>query len=195
MEMRKKSGPLSHKWVTLDLISPFFIEAIFFTEDNQFYDHPGLSWRKIKSSYRINKRAKKIVHGGSTITQQVAKNLFLTPKKSYFRKFNEALIALLLEYALTKERILEIYLNIIELGPGIFGVETAANYWFQCSAKDLPPKEAINLAFVTSDPLQRNPQFPSPYFENMCNYVLTILASKEMISHEEMIASLYISPH
>ena len=185
-------GKIEQEWIPLSQVSPYFIEAVLFSEDIDFYDHHGLSWRKIKLSYLINRSAKRVVHGGSTITQQVAKNLFLSSERSLFRKFKEAIIALMLEKVLSKERILEIYMNIMELGPGVFGIESASQYWFQCSAKELTPQQAINIAFIASDPKRRNPLHPTPYFKNMCNYVLTILAGKGMITHEEMFSSLYL---
>lgn len=190
MELRKKEGPIAHSWVPLDQISPFFVETIFFTEDQDFYSHHGLSWRKIHSSFRANQQAKQVIHGGSTITQQVAKNLFLSPKKSYFRKAREAMIAIALELALSKKRILEIYLNTMELGPGIFGIEAAAQHWFQCCANDLSAKEAVDLALIASNPITRNPLCPSPYFKSLRTYILTLLAGKEMITYEEMVASI-----
>lgn len=179
-------------WKPLSDISPFLIHTIFHTEDPEFMTHRGFTLKKIMVAANLNSANHEYTYGGSTITQQVAKNLFLSPEKTLRRKAKELLIALSLERHLTKEQILEIYLNIIEWGPGIFGAEEGARYWYGCSAKDLTPKQAVSLALIVSDPLHRDPRNPNPFIRNLSNQFFLHLASEGLISQETMLKSLYM---
>lgn len=197
MEKRKRESPdqeIKQTWILLEKIPPYLIESVFFVEDQDFYSHHGISFRKIRCAYDANKHSKKISHGGSTITQQIAKNLYLHSKRTYWRKLQEAWIALLMETMLSKERILEIYLNIVEWGPGIFGIQEAGKYWFGKSTQELSAKESVQLAMILSNPLSRDPKNPSSYVEGLSNHLLTILAGKGLISHQELMKSLYLPP-
>lgn len=147
--MRQDSSgeKLKHKWVALNDISPYLPQAAILAEDDRFYEHNGFDWEAIKHAIEVNWQRKEFAFGASTITQQVAKNLYLSPAKNPLRKFKEMLITVKLERDLSKERILEIYLNIVEWGPGVFGAEAAANHYFNTSAKHL---SAANSAFLVS---------------------------------------------
>lgn len=132
----------------------------------------------------------RIVTGASTITQQVAKNLFLSSERSVVRKCKQILIAQQLEKHLSKERILEIYLNIAEWGEGIFGVEAASQSWFQCHASELTPKQSISLAFALPNPRKRDPTRLSPTLKMYVNMLLLKFAQQGFISDDEAIEAL-----
>lgn len=144
-------------WVRLKKISPYLIQAVIINEDVEFYKHKGFNFRAIRDAVKADLRAGKIIRGGSTITQQLAKNLFLKPSRSLMRKIREALISFQMEKELTKERILEIYLNVIEWGPGVYGAEAASQFYFKKPASELRLSEAIRLASVVSSPLKYSP--------------------------------------
>jgi len=146
-----------HRWVRLSRISPYLIHAVLIAEDDKFYQHQGFDWESINLALEKNLDQKRIVRGGSTITQQVAKNLYLEPTRNPIRKIREALIAYQLERKLTKKRILEIYLNIIEWGRGIYGAEAAAKYYYGKSARQLNYAESIRLASILPNPRRFSP--------------------------------------
>jgi monofunctional glycosyltransferase len=131
-------------------------------EDSTFVEHEGFDWDGIQLAMEKNKKRGRYVAGGSTITQQLAKNLFLSPEKSYLRKGQEAIITLMLEYTLDKERILELYLNVIEWGNGVFGAEAAARRYFGVSAAQLSAEQAAKLAAMAPNPrfYERNGNAP-----------------------------------
>jgi hypothetical protein len=116
----------SHEWVSLDRISPHLRDAVLVAEDARFFSHEGFDWNEIRESAKRNLRAKRVVRGGSTITQQLAKNLWLSTAQTPWRKFEEMILAVRLEHALSKRRILELYLNTIEWGEGVYGAEAAS---------------------------------------------------------------------
>ncbi len=141
-----------HHWAPLSRISPLLINAVLISEDDKFFQHEGFDWEEMRESMEKNLDRKKVVRGGSTITQQLAKNLYLRPARTPWRKLQEALIARKLEKNLRKRRILELYLNVIEWGDGIYGAEAAARINFGKSAAELSPAEAIRLASVIINP-------------------------------------------
>src|SRR5262249_44626436 len=145
------------RWVPLGRISPSLRNAVLAAEDNRFYYHHGVEWGLIKEAMKDNLRAGKNVRGASTITQQLAKNLYLSPRKSYVRKLRELLFTWRLERSLTKDRIFEIYLNVAEWGDGIFGAEAASQVYFHKPAADLDEEEAVALTAVLPSPLRHNP--------------------------------------
>jgi monofunctional glycosyltransferase len=154
---------VQQNWISLKKIDPVLREAVLAAEDDDFYLHNGIDWDETWTCIRQAWDKKKISRGGSTITQQVAKNLFLEPERSWTRKLKEALIALRLESVLNKDRILEIYLNIAEWGPGIFGAEAAAQHYFKKSATDLSLDEAMALTAVLPSPLKYSPRQPDRF--------------------------------
>jgi monofunctional glycosyltransferase len=163
-EMREKSidPKLKYQWVEYEKISRNLKRAMIAAEDSTFVEHEGFDWDGIQLAIEKNKKRGRYVAGGSTITQQLAKNLFLSPEKSYLRKGQEAIITLMLEYTLDKERILELYLNVIEWGNGVFGAEAAARRYFGVSAAQLSAEQAAKLAAMAPNPrfYERNGNAP-----------------------------------
>src|SRR5215813_1764628 len=133
-------------------ISPALKRAMIAAEDARFVEHEGFDWEGIQSAMDRNYRKGRVVAGGSTITQQLAKNLFLSSQRSYWRKAQEAVITLMLEALLDKRRIFELYLNVIELGDGVFGAEAASRHYFGISAADLDASQAARLAAMAPNP-------------------------------------------
>ena len=137
---------IHHEWVPIEEISPELIAAVIDEEDARFYEHRGFDWDAIQCAHRYNQRMGKSIRGGSTISQQTAKNIFCTPSRTYVRKAFEAYFTILIEFIWGKERIMEVYLNSIEMGDGVFGAEAAANYHFRTSAAALDRYEAYYIA-------------------------------------------------
>lgn len=148
----KPDAELKYKWVDYSNISNNLKRAVIASEDSKFVDHEGFDWEGIQKAYEKNLKKGKIVAGGSTISQQLAKNLFLSTKRTPWRKGEEALITVMLENMLTKRRILEIYLNIIEWGNGVFGAEAAARHYYKTSAAKLSSGQAAKLAAMIPNP-------------------------------------------
>jgi monofunctional biosynthetic peptidoglycan transglycosylase len=145
------------RWVSLSLISPDLIRAVLISEDDKFYDHEGFDWVGIREALGKNWQQRRIVMGGSTITQQLAKNLYLKPTRNPIRKIQEAWIASRLEKTLSKRRILEIYLNVIEWGGGVYGAEAASQLYYNKPASELTLAQAIRLASVLPNPIRYSP--------------------------------------
>ena len=143
---------LQQGWVDYERISPHLKRALIAAEDSRFMQHDGFDWDGIEKALARNRRRGKIVAGGSTISQQLAKNLLLTPDKTRWRKAQEAVITLMIETTWSKRRILEVYLNVIEWGNGIFGAEAAAWHYFGVSATQLSAEQAARLAAMVPRP-------------------------------------------
>ncbi len=155
LEVLQEDNPdavLKHKWVDYKNISPNLKRALIAAEDAKFVDHEGFDWEGIQKAYEKNRKKGKVVAGGSTISQQLAKNLFLSTKRTPWRKAEEAMITVMLEATMSKRRIFEIYLNVIEWGNGIFGAEAAAKYYYHTSAKNLSADQAAKLAAMVPNP-------------------------------------------
>lgn len=146
---------LKHEWVPIERISPDVISAIIEAEDAHFYEHGGFSCEDMLEAFYRNKRMGRIVAGGSTISQQTAKNVFCVPARTYTRKLIEAYFTLLIELFWGKERILEVYLNVIELGDGIFGVESVAQEYYATSAWRLDARQSALIAVSLPNPRGR----------------------------------------
>ena len=153
-QARQKGIKARRHWkrVPLSRISPFLIQAVLIAEDDKFFEHEGFDWASMRKALETNMEKKRVRRGGSTITQQLAKNLFLDPGQSIWRKLREAAIAWMLERDLSKKRILELYLNLIEWGDDIYGAEAAAQIYFKCPAAGLSLSQAIRLASVLPNP-------------------------------------------
>ena len=149
------------RWVRYEAISPSLRKAVLVAEDDAFWTHDGVDVEQLKESIEKNLETGKAIRGGSTITQQLAKNLYLSPSRSPIRKLRELLIARRLEAALTKRRILEIYLNVIEWGDGIYGAEAASRTYFGKPASALTPEEGALLAGAIINPRLLNPAHPT----------------------------------
>ncbi len=152
MREKNPAAKLQQQWVPYEKISHHLKRAILVAEDDRFADHEGFDWEGIQKAMDKNQKKGKVVAGGSTISQQLAKNLFLSGERSMLRKSEEALITLLMERMLNKQRILEIYLNVIEWGDGVFGVEAAARHYFDISAAQLSGEQAAKLAAMVPRP-------------------------------------------
>lgn len=149
---KSPSASLRHQWVPYARISPYLKRAVVAAEDARFLDHEGFDWEAIQKAMARNERRGRIVAGASTISQQLAKNLFLSGSRSWLRKAQEALITWMLETTMSKRRILELYLNVVELGPGIYGAEAASRHYFGKSAAGLSEWEAASLAAGLPNP-------------------------------------------
>lgn len=158
----KNNVDVNQRWVPLSQISKAMPLAVVSSEDNLFTKHHGFSWNAIKAAAAHNAKAKR-VHGASTISQQTAKNVFLWNDRSWVRKGFEAVVTLMIETVWGKERIMEVYLNVVEFGPGVYGAEAAARKFFRHSAKTLSPDEAALLAAVMPNPVRLKVSSPSPY--------------------------------
>lgn len=148
----RPDAQLNHRWVDYNKISNHLKRAVVAAEDAKFIDHEGFDWEGIQKAYEKNLKKGKIVAGGSTISQQLAKNLFLSTKRTPWRKLEEAVITVMLENIMSKRRILEIYLNIIEWGNGIFGAEAAARHYYKTSAAGLSAYQSAKLAAMIPNP-------------------------------------------
>jgi monofunctional biosynthetic peptidoglycan transglycosylase len=152
LQEKNPNAELKHRWVAYKNISPNLKRALIAAEDAKFVDHEGFDWEGIEKAYEKNLKKGKVVAGGSTISQQLAKNLFLSTKRTPWRKLEEAMITVMLESTMSKRRIFEIYLNVIEWGNGIFGAEAAARHYFGTSAKKLSSEQAAKLAAMVPNP-------------------------------------------
>lgn len=147
-----KSVKIEHKWQNYRDISPLFKRAVLVGEDARFFEHSGFDWDGLQLALEKNEKNSGVVAGGSTISQQLAKNLFLYPQRSFIRKGQETLATIYMEKLWSKQRILEVYLNSVELGRGIYGIEAASQHYFHKSNHRLSQKEAIYLASLLPNP-------------------------------------------
>lgn len=152
IQEKRPEAELKHKWVDYEKISNNLKRAVIASEDAKFLNHEGFDWDGIQKAYEKNLKKGKIVAGGSTISQQLAKNLFLSTKRTPWRKAQEAIITVMLEKTMSKRRILEIYLNVIEWGNGVFGAEAAARHYYKTSAARLSKGQAARLAAMIPNP-------------------------------------------
>ena len=180
MELRKKQlrakgkrDTLEWTWVSYNRISPNLRRAVLVAEDNDFYEHEGVDVKAMKEAFERNWKRRRVTHGGSTITQQLAKNLYLSPSRNPMRKVKEYFIARSLEKHLTKKRILEIYLNVVELGERVYGAEAASRHYFDKSASGLSPSEAALLAGALPNPRVMNPGSPNKRLRSRQRMILS----------------------
>ena len=166
------------QWVPLYRISPHLVHAVIVSEDGTFYENGGVDWYEVEESIEKNIEEGKAARGASTISQQLAKNLFLSTSKDPLRKLKELVITLRMERILSKERILEIYLNVIEWGNGVFGAEAAARKYFGKSASAITREEAAQLAAVIPSPLRHQPNQPSQYVERRTSLILERMTAR-----------------
>jgi monofunctional biosynthetic peptidoglycan transglycosylase len=152
LQNKNPDAELRHQWVPYNRISGNLKRALIAAEDSKFLDHEGFDWEGIQKAYEKNQKKGKIVAGGSTISQQLAKNLFLSSKRAFWRKGEEAVITVMLEQMMSKRRIFEIYLNVIEWGNGVFGAEAAARHYYRTGAANLSAEQAARLASMVPNP-------------------------------------------
>jgi len=156
---------LHHRWVPYERISRNLKRAVMASEDAKFLQHEGFDWEGMQTAWEKNLKKGRIVAGGSTISQQLAKNLFLSGKRTPWRKGEEAIITFMLEQMMTKRRIFEIYLNVIEWGDGVFGAEAAARHYYRKPASALTPNEAARLAAMVPNPRYYDKHRSTRYLE------------------------------
>ena len=179
-----KNIRIRQKWTPISRISPYLVKAVLIAEDDKFYQHEGFDYEAIQKAIETDIKRKKIKFGGSTISQQLAKNLYLTPSKNPLRKLREAVLTWRLERTLSKKRILEIYLNVAEWGEGIFGIGAASSHYFGKPPAALTPEEAARLATALPNPRRYNPAGSSQYMEKRSRAIYNIMVRRGIVTEE-----------
>jgi monofunctional biosynthetic peptidoglycan transglycosylase len=180
LRARNPKADLRHQWADYDRISVHLKRAVIAAEDAKFIDHEGFDWEGIQRALEKNQRRGKVVAGGSTISQQLAKNLFLSGERSVLRKGEEAIITVMLEAIMGKRRILEIYLNVAEWGDGVFGAEAAARHYYGASAGSLAPWQAARLAAMLPRPRYYDRNRSSAYLDRYSERILARMPSAQV---------------
>jgi monofunctional biosynthetic peptidoglycan transglycosylase len=180
LRAKKPDAKLRHAWVPYDKISPHLKRAVVVAEDAKFADHEGFDWEAIEKALEKNRKKGKVVSGGSTISQQLAKNLFLSADRTPWRKGQEALITVMIEQLMDKRRILEIYLNVIEWGDGVFGAEAAARHYYGTSAAGLGPEPAARLAAMVPRPRFYDRNRNTPWLSRKTQLILARMPAAEV---------------
>jgi len=175
---------LKKDWTRIEEISPNMVKAVIAAEDNLFVTHNGFDKEAIEQAIEYNKKGKKI-RGGSTISQQTAKNVFLWPSRSYIRKGLEVYFTFLIEFAWGKERIMEVYLNVIETGKGIYGVEKASFIYFQKSSATLTAGQAALIAAALPSPRRYSITNPGPYMRSRQEQLINLMSKIETLKIEK----------
>lgn len=171
---------LRTQWIPYERISPHLKRAIIAAEDGKFLEHEGFDFEAIQKAYEKNLKSGRWVAGGSTISQQLAKNLFLSSEKTPWRKLQEAIITLMLENVMSKRRILEIYLNVIEWGNGVFGAEAAIHYYYGISASSVTAEQAARLAAMVPNPRYYDRNRNTPWLSRKTDIILSRMASTQI---------------
>lgn len=174
-----KRAAITQSWVPLARVSDDLKRAVIVAEDGSFWSHGGFDWYEFRESVLRNIREGRAARGASTITQQLVKNLFLSSSKNPVRKFNEWILTWTAEQLLTKNRILELYLNVIEWGPGIYGIEAAARSTYGCSAGSLDRRQSARLAAVIPNPRRFRPLSGSRYVERRTELILLRMNARD----------------
>src|SRR5690606_8490043 len=177
MQEKNPNAKLKQKWVPYNRISKNLKRAIIASEDANFSDHEGIDWTALEKAYEKNLKKGRVVAGGSTITQQLAKNLFLSGDRSYLRKGQEVVITCMLEFWMDKERIFEIYLNVVEWGVGVYGAEAAARHYYGVSAAQLDAVQAARLAVMLPNPRYYDTHRGSAYLARRTDLILRRMSS------------------
>jgi monofunctional glycosyltransferase len=178
---RGKRYRIHQTWVPLSRISPYLVKAVLIAEDDKFWRHEGFDYEAIQKAVERDIKSMKFKFGGSTLSQQLAKNLFLSPVRNPFRKLREAILTWRMEKALSKKRILEIYLNVVEWGEGIFGVEAASRQFYAKPSSELTPEEASKLASVLPNPRKYSPVGSQRYVMNRSALIFRIMIQRGII--------------
>jgi monofunctional biosynthetic peptidoglycan transglycosylase len=180
LRTKKAEAQLRHVWVPYERISVHLKRAIVAAEDARFVDHEGFDWEAIEKALEKNRRKGRVVVGGSTISQQLAKNLFLSAERSPWRKGQEALITVMIENVMDKRRILEIYLNVIEWGEGVFGAEAAARHYFGMTAATLGSAQSARLAAMVPNPRFYDRNRNTAWLERKTQMILARMPAAEL---------------
>lgn len=173
--MMQKPSKVERQWVDIEDISPNIIQAVVAAEDDQFLVHNGFDFKQIKLAIEDSQKKGKPTRGASTISQQTAKNVFLWNGRSYLRKGLEVYYTFLIETFWSKERIMEVYLNVIEYGDGIYGIEAASQHYFNRSAKKLTKRQSALITAALPSPLKRNPAHPTKYLNRRANKIMRLM--------------------
>jgi len=179
-----KKVRMNQIWAPLSNISPYLLKAVLIGEDDKFWNHEGFDYEAIQKAIEKDIKAGRFKFGGSTISQQLARNLYLSPAKNPLRKMREAIITWRMERVLSKRRILELYLNVVEWGDGIFGVEAASKYYYGKPSSELTPQEAARLAAVLPNPRKYNPAGDQRYVANRSNLIYSIMIQRGIVIPE-----------
>lgn len=180
----KNGVSVTQQWVPLEDVSRELPLAVVSSEDNLFSKHHGFCWSAIKKAMSRNSKGKK-VYGASTISQQTAKNVFLWNGRSWLRKGLEAVTTVLIEALWGKERIMEVYLNVVEFGPGVYGAEAAARRYFRHSARAITRREAALMAAVMPNPVKMKLAAPSPYVVKRCGQIMSLMRKIGSVRYKE----------
>ena len=180
MRSRDPAAKLRQVWVPYERISASLKRAVVVAEDARFVDHEGFDWEAIEKAREKNAKKGRIVAGGSTISQQLAKNLFLSPARTPWRKGQEALITVMIEHVMDKRRILEIYLNVIEWGDGVFGAEAAARHYYGVGAAAIGPEPAARLASMIPNPRYYDHHRNTRWLERKSQMILARMPQAEL---------------
>ena len=182
------------RWVSLPNISPYLVKAIIIAEDDKFWSHHGFDMDAIQKALEKNIEKGQLKFGGSTISQQLVKNLYLTPTKNPVRKLKEAIITWRVEQTISKRRILELYLNVVEWGSGIFGAEMASQHYFGKPAALLTAEEAAKLAAVLPNPIRFKVDGASKYTERRAKIIYNIMVKRGIVipDYEEVIGTPHV---
>jgi monofunctional biosynthetic peptidoglycan transglycosylase len=183
--------PVRQQWVKLKKISPYLVKAVIIGEDDKFWKHDGFDFVAMKKALEKDIAEGKLKAGGSSISQQLAKNLYLSPSKNPLRKIKEAILTWRLERALSKKRIMEIYLNIAEWGDGVFGIEAASKYHYGKKARYLSAQEAVRLASVLPNPIVFNPRSDSAYVRKRSRAIYRVMLRRGIVipEYEEVMSA------
>jgi len=180
-QQQGKKKKIVQRWVPLSRISPYVIKAVIIAEDDKFWSHEGFDFDAMQKALEKDLKQKKFKVGGSTISQQLAKNLFLSPSKNPIRKLKEAVLTWRLERNLSKKRILEIYLNVAEWGDGLFGIEAASHRYYDKPASDLSASEAAKLAAILPNPRRYSPVGGSQYVAYRSELIYQIMVRRGIV--------------
>jgi monofunctional biosynthetic peptidoglycan transglycosylase len=180
LQEKNPKAVIRQQWVPYSRISAHLKRAVIASEDANFSEHDGVDWVALQKAYEKNNIKHKVVGGGSTITQQLAKNLFLSGSRSYLRKAQEVVIAFMLETVMSKERILEIYLNVVEFGRGVFGAEAAARHYFGLGAAALGPAQSAKLAVMLPNPRFYDRHRDTNYLVRRTSLIMNRMNSAEL---------------
>ena len=183
-EKKGRKYTIHQEWVPISTISPYLMKAVLIAEDDKFWKHEGFDYEAIQKALEKDIKAKRFKLGGSTISQQLAKNLYLSPARNPIRKIAEAAITWKMERVLSKRRILELYLNVVEWGEGIFGAEAASRHYFGKSSSALTPEEAARLAAVLPNPRKYNPTGDQRYVANRSGLIYSIMVKRGIVIPE-----------
>lgn len=180
LQLKSPAAALRHQWVNYERISPHLKRAVITAEDARFTEHEGVDWKAVQQAHEVNQQRGRPARGGSTISQQLAKNLFLSSERSYLRKAQELAITLMIEALWDKHRILEVYLNVVEWGEGVFGAEAAARHYYGVGAAQLAPEQAARLAAFLPSPKRYGRLKSGPYLDARTEAILRFMPAAQL---------------